>query len=332
MLVPVPCQPVLLHYYAGMQEKPITEMNKENDMPMTSNIFNRRLNRTFRCSLRRFTALLPLLLATLLAGCFGPETPEEVAAEFWSAVIENDADAAVDTSTLTDPARFDGFDKNWNGYQAELGKLVVEGSKAQIDTVLSKPDGSDREVITWLVQRDEEWKVDYERTQRSVRGGVFGDLFNRMTNLGRDLEESLNQSADEANRKLDKLLNELEANQEAFTRQADQALQTYSAQLQQSLKSMDESIQQTLQEQSSRLSEADIEALEDAASELEQRLESIDPDSIQSALENSKALAEIRSSLEKLDSAALEKQKKQWQELSESLTEEVEKLRKEMME
>ena len=269
-------------------------------------------------------------LALTLAGCFGAQTPEEAATDFWDAVIANDRDAVVDTSTLTDPNDFDGFEQNWNGYQPEWGKIVIEGREARIDTTLSNADGDDRDVTTWLVQQDDEWLVDYPRTARSARGGLFGNLLNRVSDISQELGNRFSRSAEETNQKLDQLLQELEENQETFSQQADDALSTYSAQLEQSLQAMDKSIQQALDEQATRLSKAEKETLQAASKELEMRLESLDPESIESALENSKALAEIRDSLEQLDADKLEKQKKEWQALSESLTEKVEEFRKAM--
>lgn len=269
-------------------------------------------------------------LFSLLAGCFGPEKPEDAAADFWTAVITNDADAVVAHSTLQDPEAFDGFGKNWNGYQPTWGKIVLDGDTASIETRLTAKDRENREVTTWLVQQDETWRVDYNRTGKSARGGLLGTLINKFSELGKELGDKFNQSAEEANQKMEQLLQELEDNEDAFSNQANQALEAYSAQLQQSLHTMDQSIQQTLEEQAGRLSETDTETLQEASKELEQRLRSIDPDSIQSALENSKALAEIRGRLERIDTQALEKQQQQWQELSDSLMKEVETLLEEM--
>ena len=273
--------------------------------------------------------LRPLILAcvaTLITGCFGPKEPEDVAADFWEAVIQNDADSVAETSTLNDPDTFDGFDRNWNGYQPQWGKIVIDDRKASIETTLTAEGKEERELTTWLVQRDDEWLVDYKRTARSASGGLFGNLFNKVSELGKELGDKFTQSTEEANLKLDQLLVELEAQQDAFSQQAEAALEAYSAQLEQSLRAMDDSIQQTLNEQAAQLSKAERQTLEDASTELEQRLRAIEPDSLESALENSQALAELRDKLESIDTDALQKQKKEWQALSESLSKDVETL------
>lgn len=50
-----------------------------------------------------FRVVALALAAVVVAGCSKPETPQEVAAEFWQALSEKDADTVADLSTLAAP-------------------------------------------------------------------------------------------------------------------------------------------------------------------------------------------------------------------------------------
>lgn len=70
--------------------------------------------------------LFALLCAVLMLSACSEKTPQETAELFWEAVISNDAADALKYSTLTDPREYDGFTRNWTGYQASWGKIVIE--------------------------------------------------------------------------------------------------------------------------------------------------------------------------------------------------------------
>ena len=119
-------------------------------------------------------------LPVMLSGCFGPSTPAEVGQAFWEAVLADDKSNVVEYSTLTNEKYYDHFSKDWVDYQLSLGKLVIDKQQASIETKLDSPTNSGKEnrrFTTYLVLQDNIWKVDYERTGHSIRGGVLGGLF-----------------------------------------------------------------------------------------------------------------------------------------------------------
>jgi len=204
--------------------------------------------------LRRSLIAMTIGLAILLSACTRPETPQEVTAAFWSAAIGEDAASVARYSTLTDAEvlqgeGFDAFASEWEGYQPRWGRVIIDGKEASVASTLSRQEGGRiRSFTTWLVQRDGEWLVDYERTQMSIKGGAFGDLLNKFDRFSKDLSREFERSADEAGVQMDQVLEELESAGKEMSEQASEALEGFSRELQRTLEEMDESLQRQLEE------------------------------------------------------------------------------------
>src|SRR5690554_4635113 len=114
----------------------------------------------------------PLLaLSVLFAGCTGPESPQEVSEAFWQAVLKADANDASEYSTLVDEAAFDSFERNWDNVQVEWGRVVIDDHLATVATTLSGVQGREEalETVTYLVQKNGDWLVDYYRTGDALK-------------------------------------------------------------------------------------------------------------------------------------------------------------------
>lgn len=205
-------------------------------------------------TLRRALTTATIGLALLLSACTQPETPQEVTEAFWNAAIGDDAAAVARYSTLTDAEvaedkAFDAFSSEWDGYQPQWGRVIIDGNEASVASTLSRQEGGRiRSFTTWLVQRDGEWLVDYERTQMSIKGGAFGDLLNKFDRFSKDLSREFERSADEAGLQMDQVLEELESAGKEMSEQASEALEGFSRELQRTLEEMDESLQRQLEE------------------------------------------------------------------------------------
>lgn len=205
---------------------------------------------------RHFRLIAITCIAILLSACFGPESPQEVTQAFWQATIDGDNRKAADYSTLASPRDYDGFSRDWADYRVSWGKVVIDGDEASIAGSFAG-DGHSRNFTTYLVRRDDTWLVDYERTNRSINGGVFGDLFNSLDRLGADFSEHFNTSAEEANAQLEQMLEQLGDVQQQLDEQATEALQEYEDELREALRQMDESIHQSLEENKEKQSSGD---------------------------------------------------------------------------
>ena len=202
--------------------------------------------------LRHLYAAVFAGFAILLSACSGPESPQEVTVAFWDAAIRDDASAAVRYSTLDSRERYDAFSVDWDSYQPKWGKVIIDGEEASVASQLSSPKGARiRSFTTYLVQRDGEWLVDYERTAMSINGGVFGDLLNKFDLFSKDLSQQFDRSADEAGVQVEQMLEELKRAGKTMSEQASEALEGYSEELQRTMQEVDESLRRKREERKS---------------------------------------------------------------------------------
>lgn len=212
----------------------------------------------FTLTLRRCFTTATIGLALLLSACSGPESPQEVTEAFWSAAIDDDAAAVARYSTLDSAEGLEGFSGKWDGYQPQWGRIVIDGTEATVASKLASQEGGRiRSFTTYLVQRDGQWLVDYQRTTMSINGGVFGDLLNKFDLLSKGLSQEFERSADEAGVQMEQMLEELESTGKEVSEEASQALEGFSRELQRTLQEMDESLQRKLEERNTRPPEGD---------------------------------------------------------------------------
>ncbi|SDK52352.1 hypothetical protein [Microbulbifer yueqingensis] len=190
-------------------------------------------------------------IAALLSACSGPETPQEVTTAFWEAVIDDDRRDVARYSTLADPDGYDGFGSKWAGYQLAWGRVVIDGDEAIVETELARQQGArerSRSLVTYLVRRDGAWLVDYKRTTRSFSGGAIGDLFNELERLGEEFSSQFNDSADEVNTQMERMLEELGQAQQELGERASEAMEQSAEELRRALQELDAAIQRSLEE------------------------------------------------------------------------------------
>ncbi len=266
-------------------------------------------------------------LTLLLSACFLKKTPQETAEAFWEAVLEGDAQAAVDYSTLTDVNAYDAFAKDWTGYEPNWGKVVIEGDRARVDARFVDPNSDDtegRKVSTYLVMKDDTWKVDYARTKMEIQGGVFGKLFGKLNEIGDDLAEEFSASKEELNSEMERMSRELEAFSDEVSREASESLEKIAEDLQKSLDEMAESIKRSL-EDDENMSDQDRRQLNKVVDDLEQSSERLDDPSVESISEGSKSMARAQREVIVIDEEEMEQYKQQWREMEQKMEAEIQK-------
>lgn len=260
--------------------------------------------------------LVTALLVILLAGCSRPETPQEVAAAFWQAMAENDADDVVEFSTLTDEAGFDGYQRSWTNAVPSFGRVVIDGDSATVVTRLPAEDGSEGErleLITWLVRDSDGWLVDYRHTGEAiVNPSPFRSLMGELNRLGETLADSLKASSGELEEDMNKLARQLEAYSDTIGRKAEGAVQDFGEQLQKAMKALQKSLEQAL-EQDNQATPEDRVILEQAAQDLERRGDALDQPTLDALADAGRALAETGERLARLSDATLTRHRDQWQ-------------------
>lgn len=261
-------------------------------------------------------------MLAFLAGCSNPETPQEVAEVFWQSVLENDADDVAEFSTLADADQFDGFGQEWQDVSIAWGRVVIDEARATVETrFISAGEGSDdgRKVLTFLERRDNEWKVDYERThaavtERSMFDGVIGTL----NDLRDRLSESINRSSDSMGDRLDELAIELEALSAEAEQRSREALEEYGEKLQKHIEELTESIEEALKGEPDA-SPRDRELLEASRRDLSTQSERLDEPDLGAFAESSRAVTEARFRLTEVDQARFEDYQNDWQEWIEEI-------------
>ena len=112
------------------------------------------------------------------------------------------------------------------------GKIIIEEREARVHTHVSKPDAASSEMlnfVTYLVKQDEQWKVDYENTEKAVlASAAVADFVNRITTLGNEISQQLEEVGKTLNNELEERHDQFQALAEDLGSQASQAMEDYS--------------------------------------------------------------------------------------------------------
>lgn len=275
-----------------------------------------------------FTVLVGSVL--LLTACLGPKTPQEVTRAFWGAVLNNDASDAVKYSTLTETRYYDGFSKDWSGFEPSWGKVTIEGNEASVVSTFSSPANSgidSRRFVTYLVLRNERWKVDYDRTKVSVNGGAFGRVYDQLSQLSDDLSMGLQSSADSIRLDMDRMSRDLEQLSKSLSREARKGIEQFAEELRNSIEALRESINRALKQDDKDLSDKDRRILQEVSADLDHDNDNLSEPTVQAISDSSRNVGRAQLRLESIESKSADKYKKEWRELSEK----VEKAMRKMM-
>ncbi|MGM0951912.1 MAG: hypothetical protein ACQEW7_02910 [Pseudomonadota bacterium] len=240
--------------------------------------------------MRKKYLLAALISSSLLAACGGSQSPQEVSRAFWQAVVEQDAGEANEYSTLIENAGFDGYQRDWQGVEVEWGRVVIDGNQATVDTTFQGLSGRERplETTTYLVQKDEQWLVDYYRTGEALNDGpLWGDVVNQLEALGKDLQSQLTRHSNDLAREFETLRDEL-------SQQASEAGESFSGMVDdygQMLRQHIEQLSDSLREALKNNPEASVEErqlLNEAVIRLEEQSEELEKPDVQSVTESTR--------------------------------------------
>lgn len=265
--------------------------------------------------------LLPLVLmctALLLSGCFGPKTPQDVAKTFWLAVIDNDAHGVVKYSTLSKPEDFDGFAMDWHGYTPAWGKVIIDGDEASIVTEFTRASGSkndNRKCVTYLVRKNDVWKVDYKSTGNDLHGGPLGILFGNLNQLGNELSKNIDSSVRVLNLEMERLSRKFKEMTDSFAQQASKIIDKHAQDLQKIMQALEESINRALQDQDNHLSDKDRQVMTEVAADLAASSKNLSSPSTESVTESNKNMGMAQLRLDSIDHGLSDDYKERWQAL-----------------
>ncbi|WP_228260714.1 hypothetical protein [Marinobacter orientalis] len=252
---------------------------------------------------------------TVVAGCSKPETPQEVAAEFWQAMAENDADAVADLSTLARPSDFDGYARDWLNTVPDFGRVIIDDHEATIVTRLPSENGASgqrREIVTYLLELNGDWLVDYDRTGKAITDpSPLDGLMGEINRLGERLSATFSRSSDDLAIRMDAMAREFEAYSGEASRRARQAMEDYSQALQDFMEELEQSIEEAL-EDNQQAPARDRSALQQTATDLNQSSDRLDKPDFDALADSSRALAEAGARFSTLSDEAFESYRREW--------------------
>lgn len=156
--------------------------------------------------------VLALLIVSFLSACSPPADPRQVATEFWQAQLHGDADRTRHLVRESDAAKLDSGLTVLPIRAFELGRLRLDGDRAELDTrvTLAGDDALHVDVVTLLIREQDAWRVNYPDTVRDITtDSRLGKLITRVQELATRLGAGVNQSLEELKRALPKLESEL---------------------------------------------------------------------------------------------------------------------------
>lgn len=261
----------------------------------------------------RFTSLL---FATLiLSGCFSPKSPQDVTREFWEAVITQNVNNVIKYSTLVDASSYDSFNEKWDGYQLVLGKIVIDANQANVETKFSKIDNNNenqRKLNTYLIKQDDEWKVDYVHTAKSMNGDVFGQFLGQLDVLGKKLSDTLKDSSNKFSIEMKRLEDELKIFAQSTSDEANKIIEQHGAELKKSIEELAKSIERALKEHNDDLSEEDKILLIKISDDLNKSQQTLSEPTVSNINQSNRNLIQVQQQLDELNNENITDYKKQW--------------------
>lgn len=209
------------------------------------------------------TLVVLATLSVLIAGCSRPETPQQVATEFWQAVAEGDAQDAVDLSTLTDTGALDEFGREWLNTLPDFGRVVIDADQATIVTNL--PADARREITTYLVRVDDQWLVDYQRTYDAVtEPSPLSGLVNDISELREQFDDVVGRSREQISQRMDELAKDFENYSDETGQKAQEVLESFGQSLEDLRKRIEKSLEEA-EKNRQKSKEPDQQTLEQAS-------------------------------------------------------------------
>lgn len=261
--------------------------------------------------------LIAALTLTMLAGCSNPETPQEVAAAFWQAMAENDADDVMEYSTLAESAAFDGYKRSWTDAVPSFGRVIIEDREATIVTRLPAEAGTEGErleLVTYLVRFQEQWLVDYDRTGEAILNpSPFNSIMGELSRLGEELSARFSSSSDDFEQQMEQLARDLEAYSDEMGRQAESAMDEFGKKLQDAMRELERSVEEALKDDEPT-PEDDRVILEQAARDLDRQADELSDPTMESLANASRTVAETGERFTRLSEETLNRYREEWQQ------------------
>ena len=159
---------------------------------------------------KAFCWLVAMTLCLVMLGCSDHQSPQAVAQQFWQAMAEGELDTA---KGLASAGSMDGVTLSSRIGKVQLGESRQQDSATLVATSLEKATGDgvvELSFDTVVVLEDSLWRVDFNRTVKSMVGNsltqlrqAIGESVNEMgRSVGEAVDEALNDAVEEVNEAL----------------------------------------------------------------------------------------------------------------------------------
>ena len=253
--------------------------------------------------------LVGVSLATVLAACGGPKTPDEVALAFWEAMQAGDtAKAAMLT---TDPKQqIKPLNEASQKSELKIGEVTLKGDAAAVATTIIKKneDGSEKPIDfqTYLVKTEKGWRVDWQQTWNHLTRGGNNSLAETLEELARTFTQGLDQTMDKLSDMLPKITQQLQSLGETSVKELQNNWEQMAPEIEQSITELSSTLGQTMKQGSEKLQKDLTKGVE----ELQEQLPEIQKEMEQLSRESSKTLAEsMKQAIQDLNAKLKELQK-----------------------
>ena len=156
--------------------------------------------------------LLLAVFSIALAACGKPDTPEQVAAKFWTAIESGDADKVKEYVSAKDKITLQSLEDVLAINSVMFGKIIIDGANSSVDTTITLAGNraTDLPISTHLMLENEKWVVDYERTMHSmVAAGQVAAVINQFKDIGTAIKKGIGQSVNEFQKVIPEIEREL---------------------------------------------------------------------------------------------------------------------------
>lgn len=142
-----------------------------------------------------------LLLPVLCAGaCVQVLPPQDVADRYWRAVVTHHPDKLARYACSAEPGAPARAGELPSITRYELGKTVIEDTRASIATrvVLDGPQPLEIALTTQLLRQNELWCIDHQATLAAFAGNrELAEVVRQIEQIGETLKKGIDRSVDE---------------------------------------------------------------------------------------------------------------------------------------
>ena len=188
-----------------------------------------------------FRSLTYVFLVLAILACSKPQTPEEVAANFWQAIESGKPSQVKKHVSAKDQITMESLQNVLPITDISFGKIIIDGNIASVGTLVTLESDKSMElpIDTHLIKENERWAVDYERTINTIiAAGKVAAVINQFKDIGNAVKEGIGRSVVELEKTLpdiEKELNNMEQQIQQAVPELKSRFENFSKQLEQAL-------------------------------------------------------------------------------------------------